>query len=996
MEQLPYDIEQKLENLPVISFDNPDELQKIIASQDFLDILTYYEEHFMPEEFKKQQEVYKRIALYLTLTNQDVDLANQIDGIMYRRPVPSIEEFLSGKFYMYNSNATLYPYWRQQLEYMFKEGSPIKKTIFGGSIGCLTDDTVIATLNGDKTIKELLNNYKDEWVLSFNTENKSWEPDKIIDVFSSGIQDVYEITLDNNEIIKCTSDHRFLTRQNKWKSIDTGLCIGTSMMPYYYQISDKGYIQVKNNVTEKWEKRYLIVSKWKTSYKRGQVTYHKNFKKYDDRPSNLAVIPHRYHWEYHAKLGGRRWKEYNASIKGDEFKEYRRQKGLKAFNTYKARSDYDELEAKRKIAIINLCHNSEFQRNSANIFWNSEKGKEHKKEISKIITKYNKSDKGRNTSRKMAENMRNLKASKTKEELEIIHAKQALGSLARFKGKNSKEYKEKLAFIHTKEPWYDPTLSPKENHKRKKIYNHKIISIKYIGKQQVYDITTEKNHNFALKAGIIAHNCGKSTIARKAFLYVLYRILCLRNARAVFNIDQDATIANVIISMTLKQVYETNLLPFIKLMETMPCFQRVMRMQSFDNFDLSDSHCPIPFSVERSTGTIYFPDNIIITCGSGITHTIGLNIVNSFCFTGAMKVYTDKGVVTFKELVDRFNNGEKFKTLTLDSQGHRRITEITNALETTRTQDLIRIYYTDKDYIECTPTHPFVIKNPKLNDTNIKYENGIPYKQAQYLTEEDELYDSNTFYVYGLYIKGSDTPFYIGISSYTNVFEKDETKKYVRAYFHLKHPEQDNQRTHNILINNKVEVKILNENLSDVEAYKLEKQLIKKYGRIELDENGKLTNIAQCGNTVDPADIAYGVKCSVIHKEKSRCRLIEYNKSDEHRKKTAYYNSIRPKVSSAESKAKLAKSQHETWNKKPEIEKTKNNLSKSLGRAWNVLKRIDSIYINEQIFNTHRSKGSRLANTEPLWNSIVQKANGIENFLSLIKEKYGKEFIYED
>ena len=28
MEQLPYDIEQKLENLPVISFDNPDELQK--------------------------------------------------------------------------------------------------------------------------------------------------------------------------------------------------------------------------------------------------------------------------------------------------------------------------------------------------------------------------------------------------------------------------------------------------------------------------------------------------------------------------------------------------------------------------------------------------------------------------------------------------------------------------------------------------------------------------------------------------------------------------------------------------------------------------------------------------------------------------------------------------------------------------------------------------------------------------------------------------------
>ena len=625
MEQLPRDIAQKLENLPIVSFNNANELQSVIMSQDFLDILTYYEEHYMPDAFKKLQEIQKRIALYLTLTNQDTNLTDQIDNLLYRRPLPSIEEFLTGKFYMYNSNATLYPYWRKQLEYMFREGSPVRKTIFGGSIGV-----------------------------------------------------------------------------------------------------------------------------------------------------------------------------------------------------------------------------------------------------------------------------------------------------------------------------------------------------------------------------------GKSTIARKAFLYVLYRILCLRYPRAVFNIDSDATIANVIISMTLKQVYGTNLLPFVKLMETMPCFQRVMRMQSFENFDLSDPHCPIPFNVEKSSGTIYFPDNIILTSGSGITHTIGLNIVNSFCFTGAIKVYTDKGIITFKELVDRFNEGEKFKTLTLDSQGHRRITEITNALETTRTQDLIRIYYTDKDYIECTPTHPFVIKNPKLNDINVKYENGIPYKQAQYLTEEDELYDSNTFYVYGLYIKNSNIPFYIGISSYTNVFEKDETKKYVRAYFHLKHPEQDNQRTRDILVNNKVEVKILNENLSDIEAYELEKQLIQKYGRIELDENGKLTNIARGGNTVDPADIAYGVKCSIIHKEKSRHRLIEYNKSEEHRKKTAYYNSVRPKVSSPESKAKLAKSQRETWNKKSEIEKTKDNLSKSLGRAWNVLRRIDDMYINEQIFNAHRSKGSRLANTEPLWKSIIQKTNGIENFLSLIKERYGKEFIYEN
>lgn len=124
---------------------------------------------------------------------------------------------------------------------------------------------------------------------------------------------------------------------------------------------------------------------------------------------------------------------------------------------------------------------------------------------------------------------------------------------------------------------------------------------------------------------------GKSTIARKAFVYTLYRLLCLRYPRAVLNVDGDATLMAMIISMTLQQVYETNLLPFIKLLETMPCFQKVLSQRSFDNFDLSNEKCPIPFVVEKSSNTIHFPDNIIIGCGSGISHTIGKNLFTTFC-----------------------------------------------------------------------------------------------------------------------------------------------------------------------------------------------------------------------------------------------------------------------------------------------------------------------------------------------------------------------------
>ena len=144
---------------------------------------------------------------------------------------------------------------------------------------------------------------------------------------------------------------------------------------------------------------------------------------------------------------------------------------------------------------------------------------------------------------------------------------------------------------------------------------------------------------------------GKSTIARKAFVYVLYRLLCLRYARATFNIDADSTIANVVISMTLKQVYDTNLLPFVKLMETMPCFQHVMSTRAFENFDLDNSKCPFPYAVEKSSGTVFFPDNIILTCGSNQGHFTGYNVVNSFC-----DEINEKGVEEALALLNTLDN----------------------------------------------------------------------------------------------------------------------------------------------------------------------------------------------------------------------------------------------------------------------------------------------------------------------------------------------------
>ena len=258
----------------------------------------------------------------------------------------------------------------------------------------------------------------------------------------------------------------------------------------------------------------------------------------------------------------------------------------------------------------------------------------------------------------------------------------------------------------------------------------------------------------------------------------------------------------------------------------------------------------------------------------------------------------------------------------------------------------------------------------------------------------------NSHYVYGLFDKTTNLPFYIGMSGITNYDEENIALRYKRAFFHLQYPTYDNNRNSKkileLLENNNVEVKILKENMTKKDAFALEKKLIKEFGRKNIDKDGILLNIAPGGKTFSRENLIIGIRLSQKHKQESRKRLIAYNKSKEKREKLKLSNHLHPRVNSKESREKLAKSQSAAWKRKSDIEKTKANIAKSLGRAWNVLKRIDGNIVNEQIFNSHRSKGSRLANTEPRWNTIVSKVGSIDKFLLEIEQRFGKRFIYED
>jgi hypothetical protein len=142
MQNIPQDIEQKLDQLPIIPFEQSEDFQRVLMSTEFDAIFNYYMTNFSNEKIKNQTEIYQRISLYLHLTNQSEEYLEQADDLLYIRPIPTIEEFLDNNFYLGLQSGTMYPYWRKKLCEIFAPNSIIKRVLWSGATG--TGKTVTA------------------------------------------------------------------------------------------------------------------------------------------------------------------------------------------------------------------------------------------------------------------------------------------------------------------------------------------------------------------------------------------------------------------------------------------------------------------------------------------------------------------------------------------------------------------------------------------------------------------------------------------------------------------------------------------------------------------------------------------------------------------------------------------------------------------------------------------------------------------------------------
>lgn len=122
---------------------------------------------------------------------------------------------------------------------------------------CLDGNTQIELLNGDiKTIKELYDeDYKDFFCYTVD-ENGICKPTQIEGVICNGKKQIYVLTLDDNTIIHCTDNHKWLKSDNEW--IETkDLFIGCQLKSIQ-KLKNHEVISIK--VSDKYDYAYDLIN----------------------------------------------------------------------------------------------------------------------------------------------------------------------------------------------------------------------------------------------------------------------------------------------------------------------------------------------------------------------------------------------------------------------------------------------------------------------------------------------------------------------------------------------------------------------------------------------------------------------------------------------------------------------------------------------------------------------------------------------------------------
>jgi len=397
-----------------------------------------------------------------------------------------------------------------------------------GNFGCFTKETKVRLCDGrNLSFTELIKEQKKgkrHWTFTFNSRAKKIEITEVRNLrLTRKNEKIMEVTLDNGEKIKCTLDHRFMLRDGSYKEAKD-LKLGESLMPAYTDLYDgedknlKGYELIYQPIKENKEFIHHLADKWNLEngvYKKsaGRIRHHSDFNKLNNNPDNVVRIQWQDHWKYHKEIAS--WRHTNDPEYVKKISEGRRkfiENNRKAYSERMTARNLKNWRNKnyREKMIVTLSE------------VNKKYYKEHP-ELRQIV-----SERATATLKRLWKipEYRSLfhekiVASNKKRETNLTGKKKFL-RICRYLNDNNlpldkenfeKARKEEFK-IKSFTSW-DLGIAKYYNNNQKLVLleietdnkNHKVVRIRIPRKKEdVYDLTVEPWHNFALAAGIFVHN----------------------------------------------------------------------------------------------------------------------------------------------------------------------------------------------------------------------------------------------------------------------------------------------------------------------------------------------------------------------------------------------------------------------------------------------------------------------------------------------------------
>jgi intein/homing endonuclease len=602
----------------------------------------------------------------------------------YKEEPIDIIQFIEDPMYLGNSTslgADIYKVWKLALIDMFCDNSKIL-VVLTGAIGCLGPDVKVKLLDGRSlTIPEIIeerNRGIQHWTYSYDIENDRIVPGRVVDALLSGrCVETVRVEIDNGKYVECTKNHPFLLSNLTYKRADE-LIQGDSLMPLYVSESEYGY-EVIGSARGKWRCTFKVIGDFLFGkLKRSFCVHHRDFNKKNNNPENLRKMNVDKHFKLHQKYSSwkivagaasraaknaclKRWTGGDNGVQRIEAAIRLREMNLKGLASRAGSARWNKSGAmKRHLEWLKIRNAEGLSAHASECRWNKEGSRER---YSKKIKEYWK------RVRSIYWEYRSCLTCNNKYETQ----------------KNSKRkfccHKCSCDF------------------RKSVVRNHKVVSVKEFNKIDVYDLSIETFHNFALESGVFVHNTGKSTIALIALAYIQYRLMILKDPWGEFSLADSGR-------MTMS---------FFNLNKTLGDSRGYTKLQNF-----------MIKSPWFRKNTAYIQKTNL---GEEFEYSlIKYNLASPYCFTADTKIsLLDGRELEIIKIIDEVKSGKKLWVYSYDRETNRiEAGFITDGFLSYKDADIIRVVLDNGSEIRCTSDHKFLMRNGE-------------YKEAKLLKENDSI-----------------------------------------------------------------------------------------------------------------------------------------------------------------------------------------------------------------------------------------------------------------